>query len=232
MSDALATINRDEVEAWSAPIIREAEGLLVRNVDEHRYSLQILGRVMDARDRIKLIFKPALDAAIESKRKAEAARLEVVALQDSLLSPVLAAYDIVKAKAGAFEAAEKAAALANQEAINAEALAKQEQQRLMDAAMNPDDADAIMAEALPPPLVPKVQPEVAKVAGVSSRFTWTAQVTDKAEFIAWCLNSGNLYLLEVNQVALNSRARTEKAQLRIPGVKAVESVSYARRGNV
>ena len=230
-SEAVATVNTEAIEREVAPVVREAEALAVYDVETHTRGLTLLGRVMDARDRVKVLFKPAVEAAMESKRKAEAARQEIVALQDTLLAPVLEAQRQISAKCSAFEAEERRVAALNQAAINSEALARQEAQRLLDAAMadTEEEAEDALTEPLPPPMVPTVKPEVAKVYGVSSRTTWSAEVTDKEAFVRWALESANLFLLEVNLVGLNSRARAERAEMKIPGVRAVESISHARR---
>jgi len=54
-------------------------------------------------------------------------------------------------------------------------------------------------------------------------------VMDKAAFVKWCLSNDNLYMLEPNTIALNSRARAEHDAMRIPGIKAVSTLSHARR---
>lgn len=231
MSDAIATIDTATVQTEVAPVIAAADALVVRNVDEHKGGLELLGRVMWAETKIKTLFAPSIEAAKESKRKAELARVEIVTLQESVLAPVLAAHDTISKKCAAFEAEERRVAKLNQEAIERDALARQEQERQFDAAMadTEEAAEEALTAPLPPPVVPIARPEIAKVAGVSSRGTWSAEITDKAEFVAWASKPDNLYMVEPNMVALNSRARAEHEKLSIPGVKAVESRGYARR---
>jgi hypothetical protein len=231
MTDAIATINTAEVEREVAPVIAAADALVVRNVDEHAAGLALLARIMDARDRVKLFFKPSIEAAMESKRKAEATRQEVVAAQDHFLAPILTALDTASGTCKAFEAAERQAAAKVQEHLRAEALAKQNAQRELDAAMadTEDEAEDALTAPLAPPMVPVVRPEVAKVAGISTRETWAAEVTDKAAFLAWAAKPENNFYADANVVALNSRARAEKGAMRIPGVKAVSTLTHARR---
>jgi len=231
MSEALATIDTATVQQEVAPVIQAADALVVRNVDEHKAGLELLGRVMWAATRIKGIFAPSIEAAKESKRKAELARSEIMLLQDQVLAPVLDARKTISDKCSAFEREERRVAALNQAALEKEALAKQEEQRAMDAAMagTEEEAEEALTEPLDVPFVPTVRPEVANVAGISSRETWAAEVTDILLFAAWCIEHRHAYLLAANVVALNSRARAERDKLSIPGVRAVSTLSHARR---
>lgn len=68
-----------------------------------------------------------------------------------------------------------------------------------------------------------VVPEVAKPQGVALRETWRAEVTDFMAMVK-AVASGKVppsYLLP-NEQLLNQQARSLKAELRIPGVKAVK----------
>ena len=231
MSEAVTAIDTREVETEIAPVVQRADALIVRNVDEHRTALGMLGAVMVAERKVKQFFAPMLEAAQEGKRKAEATRQAIVLRQDEVLAPILAARETITERAGAFELEEKAAAEKIQEQLRREAQAKQDAQRELDAAMadTEEAAEDALTEPLAPPPVPVVRPEVAKVAGVSGRTTWSAKVTDKAAFLAWAAKPENNFYAEANVVALNSRARAEKKALSIPGVEAVESFTYAGR---
>lgn len=235
MSEALAIKRPDptEVETEVAPVVRAADALpVVANVQQHEHALTLLADVMGAETRIEAVFKPSIDAAKESKRKAEAARVEIVALRDQVLAPVLAARGTISAKCKAFELEERRAAEETQKAMERSALAAQEQQRELDAAMadTQEEAEDALTAPLPEPVVAVVRPEVAKVAGVTSRETWSAEITDKLEFYRGCVERNDMYLAgEPNMVALNSRARNEKKDMKIPGVKAVPTLSHARR---
>jgi hypothetical protein len=231
MSEAIATINTAEVEQEVAPVVRAADALIVRNVDEHRTGLELLGAVMGAETKVKNFFKDIIASAMETKRQAEAHRQQVVALQDSVLAPVSEARKTISAKCAAFEAEERRVAELNQRALEAEARKRQEEQRELDAAMaeTEEEVEEVLTEPLPPPVVPVVKPEVAKVAGVSTRETWGYEITDKAAFLAWAAKPENNFYATENGVALNSRARAEHDAMKIPGVKAVSTLSHSRR---
>jgi len=234
VSEAIAIIppKPDDARAEVAPLLRAVESMVVvTNVEQHEAALLLLADAMRAETRINRLFEPAVEAAKESKRKAEATRQEVVALRDSVLSSVTEARKTISARCAAFEAEERRVAELNQKAIEREALARQEQERQFDAAMaeTEEAAEDALTEPLPAPVVPVVRPEVARVAGVSTRETWAAEITDKAAFLAWAAKPENNYMAEPNMTALNSRARAEHAEMKIPGVKAVSSLSHSRR---
>jgi len=231
MSEALATIDTRDVEAQVAPVVQAADSLVVRDVDGHRQGLEMLAAVMAAERKVKAFFAPMLEAAQETKRKAEQGRLAVVNQQEIVLGPVVIARKTISDKCGAFEAEERRVAALNQAAINAAALAKQEEERILDAAMadTEEEAEEVLTAPLAPPMVPTVRAEVAKVAGVSTRETWSAEITDKAAFLAWAAKVENNFYAEANMAALNSRARAERADMKIPGVKAVSKLSHAGR---
>jgi hypothetical protein len=231
MSETMMVMDTRAVETEVAPVIQAADALVVRNVDEHQRGLELLGAVMGAETRVKSFFKDSIEAAMETKRKAEAGRQAIIALQDRVLGPVMEARKTISAKCAAFEAEERRAAEETRKALEREAIARQDEQRELDAAMadTPEAAEDALTEPLEAPAVPTVKPLVAKVAGVSTRETWAAEVVDKAAFLAWAAKPENNYYADANVVALNSRARAEHEKMQIPGVKAVSALTHARR---
>jgi len=106
--------------------------------------------------------------------------------------------------------AEEAAALA--EAAELEALGLDEQ------------AEAVVAEAMAAPAMPAavitLPSFTPKVAGISYREQWRADVTNLRSLVqAAALDERYLGLLQVNQVALNGMVRALKGNLQIPGVR-------------
>ena len=224
MSEAIAVINAEEVQREVAPVVSRAEALVVVDVEGHTTGLRLLADVMGAERKVKAAFA-------EPKRKAHEAHKAITALEASLLVPVLEARQVIMQKCAAFEAEERRIADEKRKELQAEALARQEEQRQLDAAMadTEEEAEEALTAPLAPPPVPEVKPAVAKVAGISARQTWHAEVTDKAALVAWCLLNSQLYLLEPNMVALNSLARNQKEELSIAGVKAVKDLGYVGR---
>lgn len=231
MSETMMVMDTRAVESEVAPVIQAARALIVRNVDEHRAALEMLAALMGAKAKVEKFFEPMLDAAKEAKKKAEDARKAIALRQEEVLGPVLEARDVVSKTCATFEREERRVTELNQRALQVEALAKQEAQRAMDAAMaeTEEEAEDALTAPLPEPVVATVRPEVAKVAGVSTRETWAAEVIDKPAFLAWAAKPENNYMAEPNLIALNSRARAEHDAMKIPGVKAVSTLSHARR---
>jgi hypothetical protein len=218
------SVRSEELKAEVAPIVERASSLVVQNPDQHADALILLARVRAAKKTIKARTEPAVETA-------RAAWKASLALQSSFLDPLDEADILIVTKAGAFEAVERKAADAQRARLMAEAVAAQEEQRELDAAMADTEAGAeeALTAPLPPPVV-EVAPDVAKVDGVSSRTTWAAEVVDKAAFVRWCAaDPSRLYMVDVNMPHLHSRARGERDALKLPGIKAVQKIGYAAR---
>ena len=106
---------------------------------------------------------------------------------------------------------------------------------LLQAVIRGARGDTAGAERLisEPVLVPTVAPapvfappavvvEVPKVAGISFRVDWSAEVTDLSQLVlAVAEQRQSIGLLLPNQTALNQMARALKGSMRVPGVEAV-----------
>ena len=180
--------------------IADARGIVVRKVTAYQDEQRRIAEAERARA------EAALRRQEEERRRAEAAEVERLA---KVQREELAA----QAKA-AREAGDAAAAKALREeakAVKAEAAA---------------EAEAIRSEPIVAPMV-HVAPQVAEVKGVSTKSTWSAEVTDKAALIrhvAARLDSdpGIASLLDPAMPALNRLAVSQRAELRVGGVRAVE----------
>lgn len=80
------------------------------------------------------------------------------------------------------------------------------------------EVEAIIAQPVFAP--PVVVPPTHKVEGIAQRENWKARVVDKSALVkAAAGNPMLMALLEVNQPALNSLARSMKSTLNVPGVE-------------
>lgn len=68
-----------------------------------------------------------------------------------------------------------------------------------------------------------------KVEGLSIRGIWQGRVTDMPAFIKWCVESGNMHYLDVNESKLNSRAKEHEGNNPPPGVEYYQKASSTRR---
>lgn len=126
------------------------------------------------------------------------------------------------------EAEEKAAKKAQEEREKAE---KAQELAALQAEAEGDKeaAEEIINEPLRVPSV-QVEPEVAKVAGVSKRKTWYGEVTDMKKLVQYIAKNPEwVHLVEPAQTAINGLARSMKGVLNIPGIKAREKSSLVGR---
>lgn len=94
-----------------------------------------------------------------------------------------------------------------------------------------EQADALIDAPVMVPTV-AVPPTTPKVSGISYRETWSARVTNLAALVKFvAANPQFTNLLQPNQTALNTQARSLKAHMQIPGVEAVctRDVAAGRR---
>lgn len=143
------------------------------------------------------------------------------------------------AEEAARKAREEEEARRAEERRKAEEAKRQRQEAIKQAQAAGDNerAEALAQESPEPeqPYVPAayVAPAApAKVAGISSRTTWKARVTDKAALVRAILDGHpgtSLDWITVDQKALNASAKALKNALRIPGVEAYEEQSLAVR---
>lgn len=98
------------------------------------------------------------------------------------------------------------------------------------AAGKTEKAAALEATAAALPTTVEIAVTAPKVAGIAGRSTWQAAVKDKAAFIKYVAEHPEwLHLIDINMVALNGLARSQKSALALPGVEAVEIQGIAAR---
>ena len=77
---------------------------------------------------------------------------------------------------------------------------------------------------------PTIAPTVAKIAGISTRTNYRAEVVDKMELVkAVAAGTVPLNALDANMPFLNNQARAMKETLAYPGVKVVQETGLASR---
>jgi hypothetical protein len=86
----------------------------------------------------------------------------------------------------------------------------EEQRKAAQAALDPhlDTHQAVVEPSVPPP------PQ----EGMHFREKWTAIIKDKTAFVKYCLDNGELHLIEVNIQTLNKLAQSTKGQMNLPGI--------------
>jgi len=209
-----------------APLQDSARALVVTSKETHEIGLGYLKELAQVERNVVALFK-------DSKTTAFAAHKAACAAESRLLDPIKQARMIITRTLNAYEADQARLAEIERRRLEAEAKKKLEEQALAAAEKAPTTMDglAIIDEALAeaPPVV-YVEPTVAKVNGVSSRTTWSAQVTDLLALVKYVAeNPSWIGLLVPDTARLNQLARSMQKELNIPGVKAVTTVVKAVR---
>lgn len=163
----------------------------------------------------KIIKNKMLDYTTEQERIAAAERARVEAA-------VRVERERLAREAAEAEAKAQAEAAALIAAGNTEKAAEVQAAAAIEAASMTATAEVMTAPVIAAP--------VAKVAGVSTRSVWKAEVTNKAALVAWVsANPQFLNLLDVNASALNQMAKAMQDTMQIDGVRAFEEKSLASR---
>lgn len=217
----------------AAPIKADAlafvSGALVKvqDRDSHGRALEV---IRECRRRCKAIM-----TAFEPTRSSlDKAKKDLLALRDGILAPLEALDREENEEVSRYE--REAERRAEDERRRLEVLARKaiEEAKLEAAIYAEQTGDYGSVEEIlnEPSFVPilHVEPQTAKVEGVSSRELWSAEVTDKAALVRFvAANPMWMHLLEPNMVAINGLARSQRGALAIPGVRAVSATSRAVR---
>jgi len=204
-------------------VLREAEALEISSDADFQGAAvtlrEIKSRWRDLEDERKRILKPLDDS--------RARIMELFRLPQDYLTR---AERVLKDKIGAWteaqerrrrEAEAQAAEIARKEA---ERLQKKADRALAaghieQAAALEGAADNVVAAEVPPP---------PKAYGTYTRETWSAVVEDELALIqAVAAGTVPAVAIQVNMAYLNQRARADKDELRIPGVRAVKETSIS-----
>lgn len=217
------------IVAELSPIVAQARAFEVTDAESNAVALERFRALRNGEKAIDAHFADAKKAASDAHKK-------IVAAVNGLIAPISEARGIYDRKAQAFEAAEREKARIEEERLRAEAKKQEDDRALMDAAQAESDGDTATAEAIlteaahaPAPTI-HVVPQVAKVEGVSTRTTWSAEVTDLHALVKHiAAHPDMLGLLLPNGPALNKMAQAMRQSLSIPGVKPVANTVRASR---
>ena len=184
---------------------------------------------------IKGLRNEIADTFNEPIQKAFQAHRAIVALKKNVEAPLEDAERIIKGAVGAFHLEQQRIRQELERKAREEAERQAEQMRL-DMAVQAEEmgADAAVVEEIletPIPIAPvAVAPTFTRAAGVSTRETWRAEVSDlKALCRAVADGQASLECVQPNMVALNGLARSLKGTMSIPGVRAVPETTVSAR---
>jgi len=233
-----AELQRD-ARTWSERVAQ----LAIRTADDCVQASYLLRSIKGVRADIQQWFAPHIDAAMETKRKAEAARKALADENDRMQAPLVAAEATVKGALLAWEREQEVARRAEEARLQAEAQRQAEADTLAAAAaleLEADrtgdadmraEADAILAQPVDVPAV-MVKRMVPKVEGITYRDNWTVHPDIDVKALARAVASGAApaNLLQPNMVALRAWAKATQGGQALPGVKVVNDRQIAARG--
>lgn len=216
------------IEEQAADVIATAKSIQITSQAGLELACEQLRRIKALQDAAIAAFGPI-------KEKAFAAHKEACAQEKRQLAPLQDAEKILKSGIAVYEMeqrrlreAEERRLLEEQERQHAEQLEAQIEEAERDGA-SVEEVQAIIEQPAPPrPFVPVIQQP--RPAGITPRQTWHAEITSLQVLIdAVAKGQAPILAIEPNMTYLNGRARTDKALLKIPGVKAVPDSTVSVR---
>lgn len=228
-----------DATTWAA----KARGLRIADAESCVNASQLLKSIKGLRQEIATWFAPHVEAAMETKRKAEAARKALVDEKDRMEAPLVEAETVTKRALLAWETEQErirreqerqlqaeAQRIAETAALDAAAALEREATATGDAGMLQEATD-ILDQPIEAPVV-SVASLAPKVQGVVYRDQWKAHPDIDIKALAGAVAAGAVptTFLTPNLAALNNYARaTQGAQL-VPGVKFWNDRQIAARG--
>lgn len=225
--------------SWAA----KARGLKVVDRESCLNASHLLRSVKTLRAQVQAWFAPHIEAAMETKRKAEAARKSLADERDRMEAPLVDAEAVLKRSLLAWEAAQEEARQTEERRLQAEAQARAEAVTLAAAAAMESEAVAtgnaeMLAEAadiLEQPIqapVVVVQKMVPKVDGIAYRDNWKAHPSIDIKALAAAVAAGTapVTFLTPNFTAINQFGRSTQGAQSVPGIRWFNDRQIAARG--
>jgi hypothetical protein len=242
MSTDLVPISKDTLAAEATSWSSKARTLAITDTASCVNASQFLKSIKGLRADIQRWFAPHVEAAMETKRAAEASRKALVDEQARMEDPLIQAEGIVKRGLLVFEQEQERARLAEEARLQAEAQKEAEVRTLAaaaelervainigDAAMLVEAAD-ILEQPIDAPVV-SVGTLMPKVQGVSYRDNWKAHPDINLRALAAAVGAGQVPVtfLQPNLTAINQFAKATKGAADVPGVRFFNDRQVAAR---
>lgn len=227
----IPAIDVAEIEERSGPFLRNVMALQVTTREEDEVAKHEFLSGKEIEKLVKSTFERSKEIAFKAHK-------EMVAAEKEYLEPIQKALETINGKVLAFKAEQDRKAREEAERLAAEARRLEEDRKLHEAAAaeaagDKEGAEAILNEPVAPVSL-TVESDVAKVSGVGTRSTWSAEVYDLKALVKWVAarmdsEPAVLAYLQPGQVALNKIAQAQKKLMRIDGVTAKEKTSLSGR---
>ena len=207
------------------PVVQQAQEITVTNEATETIAGEILTVVKSLLKKVEEKFGPAVSAAHKAHK-------EAVAVKKSYEDPLKKAEKQIKAAIRGYRIMLEQARLKKQHEAEAEARRIAEEERKAKAAAEAAAGDkARAAVTMNLPVKPKPVPVVKSTPapkGFHTRANWKARVVDiKALCAAVAEGKAAECCIEPNMKVLNSAARTQREDIRIPGVEAYDDTLVA-----
>lgn len=234
--------SRQGLETESTIWASRAQGLQVTDKQSYLNASHLLTSVKHFRAEIAKFFAPHIAAAMETKRKAEAARKALADEQARMEGPLVEAEGSLKRSLLSWDAAQEQARIEEERQLQAVAREQAEAVTLAAAAALEAEATAtgdvamlqeahdILEQPMDTPVV-VVKKAMPKVEGVTYRDNWKASDAVDVKTLAAAVAAGTVpttFILP-NMTALNQFARATKGTQVIPGVKVWNDRQIAAR---
>lgn len=243
MTVAVTAPTKDALQAEAGSWAARATGLRIVDAESCLHASQFLRSIKGLRSEIQNWFAPHVEAAMETKRKAELARKQLTDERDRMEAPLVTAESTVKRALLAWETEQERIRLAEEQRLQAEANREAEARTVAAAAelereaVKTGDAEMlqeahdILDEPIDAPVV-VVKTLMPKVQGVTYRDNWKAHDTIDVKALAAGVAAGTVAsnLLLPNMTALNQMARATQGTQAVPGVKFYNDRQIAARG--
>lgn len=239
----LVPVSKDQLAAEAETWASRAAALRVTDRESCVNASQLLRSIKHLRLGVTKFWTPHIEAAMETKRKADAARKSLVDERDRMDAPLVQAEGVLKRALLAWEAEQEQRRQEQERALQAAAQAQAEAATLAAAAALELQANAtgdaqmraeaedILAQPIEAPVV-SVASYQPKVSGVTYRDAWKVHPTINVRELAAAVGAGTVAanLVTPNLVALGQIARATEGAQQIPGVKFFNDRTIAARG--
>jgi hypothetical protein len=241
MTTTIAT--KDSISAEAQSWASRARTLQIIDRESCTNASLLLRSVKTLRNQVQDWFAPHIEAAMETKRKAESARKALADERDKMEAPLAEAERILKHALLAFEAEQERTRLEEEQRLQAEAQREAEAVTLAaaaalelaavasgDAGMLQESRD-ILEQPIEAPVV-SVAVQVPKVQGVTYRDNWKAHRDIDVKALALAVASGlapSAFLVP-DVTAINQFARATKGTQPIAGIRWMNDRMITARG--
>jgi hypothetical protein len=231
MSDAMV-VSKQELESDTTRWAAKASTLQIVDRETYLNASQFLRSIKGLRSQVQAWFAPHIEAAMETKRKAEAARKALADERDRMEAPLVQAEGKLKSALLVWDAKQEELRQAEEQRLQVEAQARAEALTLDAAAAMEREASVtgdeglrqeaadILEQPVEAPVV-SVQSLNPKVQGITYRDNWKAHPTIDVRALAAAVADGSapIAFLTPNITAINQFAKATQGVQPVSGIK-------------